>query len=267
MFDVRLQHQPGLAEDPLVGYIAERRVQRRALSTRPLNFAEKQELAAAISPGYTVTWLEGWGGRTAAARLNFFNAKLRLTLPEAYPVHRDTIEWQARFSEDRIPSAALGASGPSVALMRWAMASWERIAFLNRYLGGTLAPRIELDLLPGLACAAHCALIAPSPPRSLADYVSAGRAVQRFWLTATRLGLQFQPSYTPIVFARYAREGTRFSSVAGAPDKAAAIRARLDRLLGSEVAQRTVFMGRIGAGAAAEARSLRLPLERLIERV
>src|SRR5207302_8395056 len=106
----------------------------------------------------------------------------------------------------------LGASAPTLILMRWAMASWGRIAFLNRYLAGTLAPRIELDLLPGLACAAHCVLVAQRAPGVLEDYVATGRALQRFWLTATSLGLQFQPGYTPLVFARYAREHRTFTA-------------------------------------------------------
>jgi hypothetical protein len=144
------------------------------------------------------------------------------------------------------------------------MASWRRIAFLNRYLGGTIAPRVELDLLPGVACAAHCVLLAARAPSIVADYVAAGRALQRFWLTATSLGLQFQPQYTPLVFARYAREGLRFSASPTAMPQAEAIRAKLDRLLGPQMALRSVFMGRIGAGRPAKARSLRLPLERLL---
>jgi hypothetical protein len=150
-------------------------------------------------------------------------------------------------------------------LMRWAMASWERIAFLNRYLAGTLAPRIELDLIPGLACAAHSVLVAQRTPVTLEDYVATGRALQRFWLTATSLGLQFQPQYTPLVFARYARDAVRFAASERALQQAQSIRAALDRLMGPDVAPRAVFMGRIGAGRPADARSVRLPLERLLQ--
>src|ERR1051326_1484482 len=78
-------------------------------------------------------WWEGWRGRSRAAWLNFVNAKLRLTLPEAYRVHRDVIEWDAAESSDRIPDRALGASPLTLKAMRWAMQSWERIAFINRY--------------------------------------------------------------------------------------------------------------------------------------
>ena len=56
-----------------------------------------------------------------------------MTLPEAYRVHRDVIEWNSSFSDQKMPDGALGASAPTLSLMRWAMVSWDRIAFLNRY--------------------------------------------------------------------------------------------------------------------------------------
>ena len=263
VFDVRLR-KTAVTQDRLVDYIAERCVQRRPLSSRRLRPEEKHALQSAVGSDFELRWYESWPDRLAVARLNFANAKIRLTLPEAYEVHRDVIEWGVEVSEDRIPAAAIGASAPSLAIMHWGMASWKRVAFLNRYLGGTLGPRVELDLIPGLACAAHCALIAQRIPQHLEDYLQVGRALQRFWLTATTLGLQFQPEYTPLVFARYAGERRRFCTSTAALAQADKIRTRLERLLGSDVAPRTAFLGRIGAGAPAKARSLRLPLERLL---
>lgn len=264
VFDVSLAATPGLASDPLAACIEKRRVARRPLSTRPLRGDEREALERAVAPRFTLRWFEGVRGRARVAGLNFENAKLRLTLREAYPTHRDVIEWDATTSEDRIPDSALGASRASLAMMRWAMASWSRVDMLNRYFAGTLAPRLEMDLAPGLLCAAHCAIVAADPPAGIDDYIAAGRALQRFWLTATSLGLQFQPGYTPLVFARYAREGVRFTEHARSVARARAVAERLRRLLGANVEPRTVFMGRIGEGQPAQARSVRLPLERLM---
>jgi nitroreductase len=265
VFDVQFASEPGLAEHPLVAAISERRVQRRPLRLRRLAASEKQELERAVEPDFQLIWFEGLRSRARMAWLNFTSAKIRLTLPEAYRVHRDVIEWNARFSERKVPDAALGASLPTLMLMRWAMASWERIAFLNRWLAGTVMPRVELDLIPGIACAAHCVLVARRPPSTLDDYVAAGRALQRFWLTATRIGLQFQPQYTPLIFARYARDGVSFAESSRAVEQAQRVRASVDHLLGSDVASRAVFAGRIGAGRPAAARSMRLPLDQLLE--
>ena len=74
-----------------------------------------------------------------------------------------------------------------------------------------------------------------------------------------------QPSYTPLVFARYAREQQRFTRVEKAYATAGEIARRLEGLLGSrEAAVRTLFLGRIGPARAVKGRSLRLPLDRLI---
>ena len=264
VFDVSLREAAGLAEDLLGSFITERRVARRALATRALRPDERQALEHAVAPGFALRWFEGARGRARIAALNFANAKLRLTLPEAFRVHCDVIEWNVTTSEDRIPDAALGASRPALAMMRWAMKSWRRVNTLNRYFAGTLAPRVEMDLVPGLACAAHCVIVAREAPSTVDDYVAAGRALQRFWLTATRLGLQFQPGYTPLVFARYVRDDVRFTADAAAVRHAQVIRDRLQRVLTPEIEARAMFIGRIGAGAAAVARSVRLPLERLL---
>ena len=76
---------------------------------------------------------------------------------------------------------------------------------MNRFFGGTFLPRLQLDLLPGLRCAAHFALLAHEPASDVDGYLAAGAAMQRFWLACTGLGLQLQPQYTPLVFADYAR--------------------------------------------------------------
>jgi hypothetical protein len=90
-------------------------------------------------------------------------------------------------------------------LMRWVMQSWRRVDFFNTWLAGTLAPRCRWTCCRALLrrafrAAGRCA----AAPRD--DYVAAGRAMQRFWLTATQLGLQLQPELTPLIFSRYVRE-------------------------------------------------------------
>ena len=266
VFDVYLNGDAAIRSSKLAVFLDKRRVQRRALRTRPLNPAEKFALEASVDKGYRVHWLEGLAPRWRAVRLLWFNARLRLTLPEAYQVHRSIIEWNARFSEDRIPDQALGASALTVRLMRFALQSWPRVKFLNTWLGGTIAPRIELELIPGLACGAHFLISARTPCATIDDYVAGGGAMQRFWLTATSLGLQLQPEMTPLIFARYAAEERRFSKVPRAQDDAREIGLRLAALFGVEAAACGVFMGRIGEGKPAEARSLRLPLEALLAR-
>jgi hypothetical protein len=264
LFDVRLIPDAAVAPDPLVPAIPTRAVQRRAMSTGALSPGQKTTLEAAIAPEYSVVWLEGFAKRLQAASLMFRNARLRLIMPEAYLVHRDIIEWGTRHSETRIPDAALGLDPMTLRLMRWVMQSWERVSFFNRYLAGTIIPRIQLDFIPGVACAGHLAIVARRAPQAIDDFVAAGRAVQRLWLTLTGLGLHLQPEMTPLIFARYVRAGLRFSRVDEVWAGAERVTEDLSRLLGSDRAERAVFLARVGAGSAPSARSLRRPLGELM---
>jgi hypothetical protein len=96
-------------------------------------------------------------------------------------------------------------------------------------------------------------------------YVATGRAVQRFWLTATSLGLQLQPEMTPVIFSRYARDYRVFSRLTGAMETATHFGARLSALLHNDAVERAVFLGRIGNGRLAASRSLRLPTQKLLQ--
>jgi hypothetical protein len=253
-----------IQSDTLIPSIEKRSVQRRPLSTRALTANEKRALEDAVGANFYLQWLEGFGAKFKAAKLMFANAKLRLTMPEAYTVHRDIIEWHARYSEDKVPDQALGADAMTVRLMKWVMQSWERVTFFNTYLGGTLAPRIQMDFIPSLACGAHFVIKAKQELVTIDDYVAAGRAVQRFWLTVTQLGLFMQPEMTPIIFSRYVKHGLRFSKTANMFEMAQKLEEQVNTLIDTRTSH-PAFMGRVGAGNAPFARSLRLPLARLMK--
>lgn len=264
VFDVYFNPGVGVRPSPLIPFIPQRTVQRRAMHTRPLSAAEKKALEEAVGSEYHILWIEGLPGRFKMARLMFSNAKLRLTMPEAYEVHRSIIEWNARYSEAKVPDQALGLDPLTLKLMHWVMDSWKRVQFFNTFLAGTLAPRIQLDFVPGLACAAHFLLLAKYKPATIDDYVLAGRAVQRFWLTLTSLNLYMQPEMTPLIFRGYARDHLSFSKVQTMHGSAKRLADRLDAIVEPQNPDLAVFMGRIGAATAPTARSLRLPLKQLL---
>jgi hypothetical protein len=263
-FDIAFIPDQQLPADSLAPCIETRSVQRRPMRMRALTIDEKAMLAATLGQQHQVIWLEGNRRRFAAARLMFNYGKLRLTMPEAFEVHRSVIEWNCQFSVDRIPDQALGVDPMTAKLMRWIMQSWRRVKFFNTFLAGTLAPRIQMDLIPGIACAAHFVILAKSPPATVDDYVFAGRVMQRFWLTASQLGLQLQPEMTPLIFARYARNGLSFSTVEHMQALAQRLAQQSNDVIGEKNSLHAVFMGRIGAGNVAPARSMRRPLTELI---
>jgi len=264
LIDVHLSRAADPAPHRLLPFVTARVTQRRPFGTRPLTDAQKRALEASVGPGYRVLWIEGPRKRWQMAKLLFRSAYIRLTTREAWEVHRRTIEWGAQFSEDRLPDQAIGVDAVTLKIMKWALQRWERVQFLNRYLAGTWPPRIQMDLLPGYLCAAHFLIVADKPLETIDDYIDGGRAVQRFWLTASSLALQFQPEMTPLIFARYASAGVRFTE---ARESLVAARRTSSELAAIAAAGRLtaegIFLGRTGLGSSPVARSTRIQLRRL----
>ncbi|MEX0775769.1 MAG: nitroreductase family protein [Phycisphaeraceae bacterium] len=263
IYDVRFHEDPSIARDPLVDVIPSRTTQRRPMHPRALVPQEKRALEQALPAalGFAIRWIEG-DARRGVARLLFKSAHIRLTTEECYRVHKHVIHWRNRYSDDRMPDQAIGLGTMTLRMMEWAMKSWGRVRTMNRLMG-TAMPRLQLDYMPALKCGAHFLLLAERAPQGIDDYVAAGAAVQRFWLTSAKLGLQFQPEMTPLIFANYVWNKVTFVQDAKAQQTARAVAEGLAGLVGQETAQRAMFMGRLGHGAAPRARSLRLPLEHL----
>ena len=84
--------------DPLYSYIEKRVVQRRPMRLTPLTEVQRAALIAAAGEGFDVQLFESFAERRAIAGLLWANAHIRLTCPEAFPVHQKIIEWGERFS-------------------------------------------------------------------------------------------------------------------------------------------------------------------------
>lgn len=256
-YDVLLTPNHDAASDPLLPYMITRSVQRRSMSTTPLSRKQKKVLEASVGDMHSVKWFESFAGRLQMAGIMFSNAKIRLTIPEAYEVHSANIEWDASFSDDRVPDRAIGVDPVTLKIMRWVMGSWRRVDLFNTYLAGHFFPRIEMDLVPGIFCASHFIIVAREPAQGIDDYVAAGRAMQRFWLTVTSMGLHLQPEMTPLIFSRYVRAGRNFTSRPYATEQARALETRLTKIVGEQYMDRMVFAGRVGQSKPPKARSCR----------
>ena len=264
VFDVRFVADAAVVPSPLIGAIRERTVQRRPMKTTPLTAEHKRQLEAVVAPHYTLDWLESRDQKWKAAKLMYNNARLRLTMPEAFDTHRSIIDWKNRVeSPDKVPANALGVDAMTLHLMKWAMVSWRRMKSVNTLMG-TWAPRLQMDLAPGMACAGHFVLRAAGKPASIDDYVAAGRALQRFWLTMTTLGLYMQPEMTPLIFSKYAREHTRFTAEARLENAARDLQRQTETLI-FKGAGHPVYMGRLGYGPRPAARSVRKSVAQLMK--
>jgi molybdopterin/thiamine biosynthesis adenylyltransferase/nitroreductase len=261
--EVTLTKDASLAKNPLCDYLAIRSVDRRAYLRRPLTAAQKAELEAALGDELRIEWRETSSERLKIARLCARTTDLRLRLPEAYRVHKRILDWNRRFSPDGVPAAAVGLDRLTTALMRWVLRDWRRVEFMNRYLAGTVAPQLQLDLVPGLSCAGYAAITSTrelDSEDSAAVLLRIGERLQRFWLTATRLGLAMQPALAPLCFAYYGRAQSQDSVL---PEADSLARKFAEIFPGRP--ETVVFLARIGTPARKPpgARSVRKPVQAL----
>jgi nitroreductase len=263
--DARFVSDRSVEPDRLWSAIPLRAVDRRPYRSRPLRPAEKAALESALGPGLEIAWFEG-ARKIGIAGLNGMATDIRLRIPETFEIHRRILDWDRKFSPDRMPAAALGLDRPTLTIMRWAMGDKRKLDRLNALLG-TAAARLQMDYLPGLFCAAHFSIqadLAENGPARIEQLLKLGQSLQRFWLTATELGLAMQPSLAPLAFLNHIQSGVTFTSKAHLQRKGAR-RARRAAALLPQGGARTVFLGRIGEpGSPLPARSIRLPFEALI---
>jgi sulfur-carrier protein adenylyltransferase/sulfurtransferase len=148
------------------------------------------------------------------------------------------------------------------------MQRWERMRLLNR-LGGAEMIALLLDRLPAWHSAAFFVVrVGPAigGEEATARLLRIGASLQRFWLTATRLGLVLQPQLATLAFADYGAGAVAFVTdahlVTGAASLARQFQGTTQRTPGE-----VVFLGRIGAPRSRlpGARSVRLGLDQLIE--
>ena len=265
-FEINFPQVPTLALDPLAAWIKKRSVDRRPYQMQALTQVEKYALQSAVGPVFQIRWFETFAEKWAITRLNARATWLRLSIPETFAIHQRIIDWDNRLSPDRVPAEAVGLDPMTRRLMKWALGNWSRASFLNRYLAGPLMPVVEMDVVPGLRCAAHFAFTCAQTPTSLDEtFLATGQALQRFWLTATSLGLVMQPSFATLAFAYYGERACEFSIEPTAAKKANAVAEefRLRFGVGSDQAS---FLGRIGRQVAAppNSRSTRRELTELI---
>ena len=264
IYDVTFRANAGMTPDTLLPFIEIRVVQRRPMRLQRLEGGQRRALSDAVGDAYEIRFFESWRERWMVARLLWANARLRLTCKEAYEVHKEVIEWGVRYSQDRIPEGAVGVDPATARLMRWVMKKWERVVFFNTYLLGTVAPRLQLDLLPAMACSAHALVTPKHNLETWLDYVHSGEAMQRLWLTATSVGLHLQPEMTPVIFRWYCRSGDKISAQPEIDASAATLAAQFENVTRRDKNDAFSFFCRLGVSSVPRSRSTRLPVKSLL---
>lgn len=247
-------------------FIKDRVTNRGMMSTRPLSYSSIDNLENSLKPYFDVRWFDSTRQKLLISRLNMKSSVLRLSSYNAYKIHKDIIEWNVENSKDRIPDNSLGLNRFSIFLTKWILQDWNRVRFFNKIFIGTLLPSIELDLIPGMFCGSHFAIISKNNILNVEDRINSGAVFMRFWLTASKEGLFLHPSYTPIIFSNYIINNYNFSNDLNDWKRAKNLCGFMEKIFGSkEEVSRVVMLGRIGYGKIPFSRSIRFSLEEQIK--
>jgi sulfur-carrier protein adenylyltransferase/sulfurtransferase len=252
-----------VGHDPLYAAVGQRSVDRNRYRTRKLTMPERMALEAALEDRLQIDWHSTPRARWRVARLSAQGTGIRLRPVETLPIHQRIIEWDAALSPTKIPARALGLCPLTLRVMRWAMRDWRRMRLLNR-LGGARSAAVEMDYVPILFSSAAFTLRWPNGSgegHTTEDLLYAGIHIQRFWLTATKLGLAMQPTLAMLAFAHYGQHDLPFTIDTTVRAKAKRLATDFRKVLGAGP-ERFVFAGRIGEPRPrlGVTRSTRLPV-------
>lgn len=245
--------------DPLFTSIKTRSVARFPYTKEQLTDGDIAALQSSVGPGYTLMYTGYKKGEFI--KLSMMNSYIRTFTEESYKELKRTVAWGKTFSKNQMPGKALGINPGAQLIASRIIGSWPLFRFFNRYLMGYYTTALEVDILPNVGCAGHVAISADRAPETPDDYIAAGRAVQRFWLTATRLGIRHQPCITPISFYKHGKDQTPFAQQPAVGGWIATLNECVRAFLGVKedaALDHLVWMGRVGKGGKmSRARSVR----------
>lgn len=178
--------------DPLADSIVARTSNRRPYQMTPVTLSERRELSNAIQDSRCeVEWLTTKDELRHLARLVTTADRIRFE----YQRFHDELHKMLRFGEreanatgDGLETSTLEIPRIAWPVLRW-LRPWNRMRFFNRVgLSRLFAHTSSVQIQRSGAVG----LLTVDTPDSI-GYLEAGRALQRIWLTATGLGLAFQP--------------------------------------------------------------------------
>lgn len=204
-----------LVINPISKFIETRSVNRLPYKRDQITAQTKHKLATLFDEDMQLHWFDTDRKRFQIARAIMRSTDLRLRMDEAYQIHKNMLDWENALSPDKMPIESIGVSAFSAKSLKWLLANERRNNRVMKLPGATIFTQIELDLIPAMLCGAHfIATFKPDmcPNPQAADYVRAGRAMQRFWLTLTQEQLCMQPWYIVFMFSLYVERGIPFTT-------------------------------------------------------
>jgi hypothetical protein len=254
---VRLEAGPA-APDPLASQIPARSTNRKRYERAPL---DQRILSALSDQGLAF-------GGTAAIRLSAdpaairdialtgaLNERLMLSNRTMHRFFFDHLDCGKAPGRSGFKPADLELDAAALAILRVAR-HWPAA----RLLGWIGLPRAVARQSLGTYSAAGAVGVVTCPERRPAGWVAAGRLLQRIWLTATALGLSFQPLAGVMLLDAGGSDALSDRQRRMANEAAGRVRRRFD--LGGEAG---VVPFRVGLSEPPSGRSGRLPVDEIAE--
>ncbi|MFI0166446.1 Rv1355c family protein [Streptomyces sp. NPDC017095] len=188
--------------------------------------------------------------------------RLRMLSPHLHRDMMNELRWdpeEARRTRDGIDVATLGFDDVDLAGLRLAR-QWRGLAFVRRIGGGKAFEESAAKALAA-SSAVGCLTIPGKGPHA---FVDGGRALQRLWLTATSLGLGFQPHTSLLyLFARLAGGGETGLDAAET-DVLRTLRTRFTALVPGRPDEAELMLFRLSYASPPTVRSLRRPVDSVL---
>ncbi|MGK2907457.1 MAG: nitroreductase [Desulfuromonadales bacterium] len=252
------------SREPLVKAIDKRCTNRGRFEGGELGVAQQQTLVA-CAEGYPGARIVLSAERSAQDQLAAVAAKNDWLVFANRPLHQflfEQVRWtmaEAGRTRDGLDIATLGL-GKADRLAFPSLRCWPLVNLLNYFgLAGMIGRKAEQHCRASAGLGAI--IVAGSRPE---DYVLGGRAMERVWLHATTLGLQFQP-YAGIAFLlQQLREGATNGLTEKSTVVLRQVQTDVRQLLGLTGNEVVIMFFRVGAGRASSTRSLRLALKDIL---
>lgn len=246
-------------EDPLLPWLLKRCTNRKKYARTPLTAEQKNLLQRATNEIAEVTLgLESDPEKVrdlAAVLAN--NDRLVFENPHLHRFLFDHIRWSEEEARARCDGMDLQTLelGLADALAFRFLKHWPLVETLNR-IG--LSKMVALNGKKLVASAAGIAVLA-APDASAGAFVQAGRAMERFWLEATRLGLSVQPVAGLALLIQRLRSAETQGLTEPQAQVVSRVSQSLDQAFGLEGRHIAILL-RVGSSAPPQARALRPPV-------
>jgi|GEM_PF-4154085 len=237
--------------DNLGNFIKARFTDRRLFKTKPLTTSEKKSLENALEDNYKVLWKETISGKARVTHLNAKSMKLEIQHPHFYEELKSAIKLDSKFSARRIPDKSFNFSLLTRFILGKVLRNRDLYARINK-CAGFVMPIVETSLIPDMCSGAHILLTRTKEDIKnlksqtfIEQAIQDGRMIQRFWLTATSLGLVLQPTFVQLCFSREPNGESHIGTNATFKKALESIRKLFIKTHNIEP-EKAVFAGRIG---------------------